>query len=173
MKTTSVLVPILAGTGLVFVWSAIHGANISASLKDILAGRAPTTPATDAALTTLETATSATQGVSTAPTQGLGTAPAGNRANGQLQAAARGWTGEQWTALDRLWSQESGWNNLAVNASSGASGIAQFLDATWATVGGSKTSDPTLQIRYGLDYIARRYGTPAAAWAHEQAQGWY
>ena len=54
-----------------------------------------------------------------------------------------------------------------------AYGIAQFLDSTWATVGGTKTSDPTLQIRYGLDYIAGRYGTPVAAWAHETAEGWY
>jgi hypothetical protein len=53
VKAISVLVPVLAGAGLVFVWSAIHGANISASLRDILAGRKPVEPLTDPALVTL------------------------------------------------------------------------------------------------------------------------
>src|SRR5262249_24617970 len=39
---------------------------------------------------------------------------------GQEMAAARGWIGDQWTALYQLWMHESGWNPAARNASSGA-----------------------------------------------------
>jgi hypothetical protein len=48
-------------------------------------------------------------------------------------------------------------------------------NSTWATVGGTKTSDPYLQGVYGQKYIAQRYGDPASAWAFWQAQSphWY
>ena len=29
------------------------------------------------------------------------------------------------------------------------------------------------QIDWGLGYIASRYGTPCAAWAHSESSGWY
>jgi len=168
MKTgISVLVVGAAGVGAVLIWSGLHGANASATLKDLLAGRAPLTP-TDPQLSN--------ELVFRAPPveEGVGTASSpANKANGRLQAAAYGWSeGPQWTALDRLWTRESGWDNTAQNPHSTAFGIAQFLDATWAKYG-PKTSDPTLQIRYGLAYIRDRYGSPVAAWAHETAQGWY
>lgn len=183
----SVLAVGLAGVGLVYVWSAVHGANITASLRDILAGRAPAAPGTDPDVTDLGRVVPSAGAVgSVAGNVGtniggavVGGAAGGvvgsaaNKANGQLQAAGYGWTGDQWTALDKLWTRESDWNNTAQNPHSTAYGIAQFLDATWAGVGGSKTSDPTLQIRYGLAYIKNRYGTPAAAWAHELSAGWY
>lgn len=35
----SILVVFLAGVGLVLIWSAVHGANLSSSVRDILAGR--------------------------------------------------------------------------------------------------------------------------------------
>lgn len=163
MKSPSVLVLGLVGAGGVLVWSATHGASVTSTLRDLLAGRVATA-GTDPALLTAEPG----------PTVQSGQTPAGgNRGNGQMQASAYGWTGAQWTALDQLWTRESGWNNTAQNPTSTAYGIAQFLDSTWATVGGSKTSDPTLQIQYGLAYIRQRYGSPTAAWAHEQQMGWY
>lgn len=176
MRGPSVLVIGVAGVGLVLVWSAVHGANVTSSLKDLLGGRSAGAPASDPALVTYSGPEAAVAtgagGAELGVAPGGGSSPAANRANGQLQAAGRGWTGDQWTALEKLWTQESGWNNLAQNPTSTAYGIAQFLDSTWSGYG-SKTSDPTLQIRYGLAYIAHRYGTPAAAWAHEVAQGWY
>ena len=169
MKSIPVLVAGLAGAGLVLVWSATHGANVTSTLRDLLSGRAATAPGTDPAQLALGD-TSGGVGAGAAARAALGGA---NRLNGQMQAAAYGWTGEQWTALDNLWTRESDWNPAALNPSSGAYGIAQFLDATWASVGGTRTPDPTLQIRYGLAYIQARYGSPAAAWAHEQSAGWY
>jgi len=77
---------------------------------------------------------------------------------GQSMAAARGWTGSQWDALYILWMRESGWNPGSVNRSSGACGIPQAYPC-------SKISDKSTrgQLQWGLDYIARRYGTPQAA----------
>ena len=46
-------------------------------------------------------------------------------------------------------------------------------NSTWATVGASKTSDPSAQIQAGLAYIAQRYGDPLNAQAFWQANGWY
>lgn len=158
------------GVALVLVWSGIHGANVSTTVKDLLAGRVPQPPADPGpAGTTFQDNTS---GATAIVGGAISHSAAANRANGQLQAAARGWTGAQWTALDRLWTRESGWNNVAQNPHSTAYGIAQFLDSTWAGYG-PKTSDPTLQIRYGLAYIANRYGDPVRAWAHETSAGWY
>ena len=91
----------------------------------------------------------------------------------QQMAAQRGWAGEQWSALDWIVQHESSWNPTAQNPTSTAYGLFQFLDSTWATVGASKTSDPSAQIQAGLAYIAQRYGNPLNAQAFWQANGWY
>lgn len=82
----------------------------------------------------------------------------------QQLAAQRGWTGNQWRDLDQLVAHESSWNPKAQNPTSSAYGLFQFLNSTWKGVGGHKTSDPTLQGKYGLQYIAQRYGNPSKAW---------
>lgn len=105
--------------------------------------------------------------------------PGGNQALAlQLASDMYGWGGTEWAALQKLWNRESGFNNHAKNASSGAYGIPQALPytkmpkAAWPeSAGGS--SDPTTQIKWGLTYIKGRYGTPTMAWAHEQANNWY
>ncbi|WJN63307.1 hypothetical protein [Streptomyces phage phiScoe54] len=84
---------------------------------------------------------------------------------GKAAAAKRGWTGAEWTALEDLWTRESGWNPHAQNPTSTAYGIAQFLDSTWASYGIDKTSDAARQIEAGLRYIEARYGKPSAALA--------
>lgn len=102
----------------------------------------------------------------------------GNQSIGQELASQMGWDGAEWTALQELWNRESGWNNHAKNASSGAYGIPQALPYTkmpklaWPESAGGK-SDPTTQIQWGLNYIKSRYGSPSMAWAHEQANSWY
>jgi uncharacterized protein YabE (DUF348 family) len=98
----------------------------------------------------------------------------GNRAIGQQMAAARGWTGSQWTCLEKLWTKESGWNHLAANPSSGAYGIPQALPGSkMGSAGSDWRTNPATQIEWGLGYIAGRYGTPCGAWSHSQAVNWY
>ena len=86
-----------------------------------------------------------------------------------------GWgSDDQWTALENLWTRESGWNYKAENPSSGAYGIPQSLPGSkMATVGKDWRTNPETQIRWGLDYIKARYGGPKRAWAHFQANNWY
>ena len=83
-----------------------------------------------------------------------------------------GW-GDQWSALRQLVMHESGFNNTAQNPNSTAYGMFQFLDGTWAGVGGRKTSDPWKQTQYGLRYIKNRYDDPNGAWDFWQAHNWY
>jgi hypothetical protein len=97
---------------------------------------------------------------------------------GQRMAAARGWTGSQWSCLDWLWTRESGWRNTADNTQSGAYGIAQALghgptDQYPAGPANPPESDPAAQIDWGLGYIAATYGSPCQAWQHETADDWY
>jgi uncharacterized protein YabE (DUF348 family) len=82
---------------------------------------------------------------------------------GQQLAAARGWTGDQWSSLYNLWERESGWNPSSHNLLSGACGIPQANPC-------SKIPDHSTagQIQWGLDYIAGRYGSPESAWAYWQ-----
>lgn len=101
------------------------------------------------------------------------TASAGsNAALGRQMAAARGWAGGQWTCLDELWTEESGWSATAANPSSDARGIPQNISG-WSA--GYMPGNAGQQITWGLDYIAGRYGTPCAAWAHEKSvsPNWY
>lgn len=98
-----------------------------------------------------------------------------NVALGKKMAAAAGWTGAQWSCLDALWTRESGWQAQVWNyGGSGAYGIPQSLPASkMAAAGADYMTDPATQIRWGLSYIAGRYGTPCGAWAHETSAGWY
>lgn len=93
---------------------------------------------------------------------------------GRTMAAAAGWTGPQWNALYALWQRESGWRWNALNPTSGAYGIPQSLPASkMASAGPDWRTNPATQIRWGLGYIAGRYGSPLAAWGHENRFGWY
>lgn len=97
-----------------------------------------------------------------------------NAAIGQRLAAARGWTGAQWQCLYDLWTKESNWNHLAQNPSSGAYGIPQSLPATkMASAGADWSTNPATQIRWGLNYIAGRYGSPCAANNFHISNNWY
>lgn len=74
-----------------------------------------------------------------------------------------------WTvdpAYHRLIRAESGWNPRAVNPSSGACGLHQFLPCR-------AFGSLRVQGDAGYRYIRARYGSPAAAWAHHRRNGWY
>ena len=85
-----------------------------------------------------------------------------------------GWSDYDWECLVKLWNRESGWNPNAVNKRSGACGIPQSLPCSKMAVEGTdyRTNYRT-QIRWGLKYIAGRYGSPSGAWKHSQWRGWY
>jgi hypothetical protein len=109
---------------------------------------------------------------------GGGAAPAG-AATGSIQAqmqaaaAARGWTGAEWTALYNVEKREANFDPNARNPSSGAYGLAQGITGpSWYAQYGGDLS-PQGQIRAMLNYITQRYGSPQGAWTHEQKFGWY
>lgn len=112
----------------------------------------------------------ATPAAPTAPAVEPGT----SRAIGLEMTLARGWGEDQFACLDALWTKESGWRVNAANPSSGAYGIPQSLPGSkMASAGADWQTNPATQISWGLGYIAGRYGTPCAAWAHSQARNWY
>jgi hypothetical protein len=93
---------------------------------------------------------------------------------GYRLAARRGWTGEQWTCLDELWTRESRWHVHVTNESSGAYGIPQALPAEkMAAAGGGWRDSATIQVSWGLSYIAANYGSPCNAWDHSEGHGYY
>lgn len=92
----------------------------------------------------------------------------------QIAADEFGWGGDQFSCLSSLWQKESGWNHQAYNDSSGATGIPQALPGSkMATAGADWQTNAATQIRWGLGYIERTYGSPCAAWGHSQAVNWY
>ena len=85
-----------------------------------------------------------------------------------------GWSSSQFSCLQPLWNAESGWNVSASNPSSGAYGIPQALPGSkMASAGADWQTSAATQIRWGLGYIRSVYGSPCAAWSHEEAYGWY
>ncbi|MBT2458759.1 transglycosylase SLT domain-containing protein [Streptomyces sp. ISL-86] len=80
----------------------------------------------------------------------------------------------QFAAFDKIISHESGWDHTATNASSGAYGLVQALPASkMASAGSDWKTNPATQIKWGLDYMNSRYGSPVGAWNFWQANHWY
>ena len=86
-----------------------------------------------------------------------------------------GFATSEMSALVPMWNKESGWRVSAQNPNSGAYGIPQALPSyRLASAGPDWRTDATTQIRWGLNYIGSRYGTPCNAWYEWQAHGgWY
>lgn len=98
------------------------------------------------------------------------------KAAAQLLLPEYGFSQEQWPCLDQLWIGESDWRWWVANPSSGAYGIPQSLPASkMATEGSDWRTNPVTQIRWGLDYIKRSYGTPCNALSVWQSRSphWY
>jgi membrane protein involved in colicin uptake len=82
--------------------------------------------------------------------------------------------GSQFACLEPLWGQESGWSVSASNPGSGAYGIPQALPGSkMGSAGPDWQTSAATQIKWGLQYIQSTYGSPCAAWSHEQSAGWY
>jgi resuscitation-promoting factor RpfB len=91
-----------------------------------------------------------------------------------MMAKDYGWGSDQLSCLVQMWDRESGWTTTATNPSTGAYGIPQALPGSkMASAGADWQTSAATQIKWGLGYIASRYGTPCGAWALWQSQGWY
>lgn len=157
-----------AGGGLLFLWSGMHGASVTGSLRDLLSGKQP-------AGSTVNPITGSAPASSGGSVAAQGGSPAGgntaNQAMGRMMAAAYGWgTGAEWTALNNIVMAESGWSATVTNPTSGAAGIAQKIDGFGA---GYESGNAPQQIAWLLSYIKGRYGDPVAAWRFHLANGWY
>jgi hypothetical protein len=98
----------------------------------------------------------------------------GNKALGCALMLEAGFGLDQMGCLDAMWTHESHWNEHAENSSSGAYGIPQALPASkMAAYGEDYLTNPVPQIRWGLNYIQSRYGSPCGAWDFWQAHNWY
>ena len=100
--------------------------------------------------------------------------PGSNKAIARQLLAQRGWgSSAQYSCLVQMWDRESGWQTDASNPS-GAYGIPQALPGSkMAAAGSDWQTNATTQIKWGLDYIAERYGTPCGAWGFWQAHDYY
>jgi hypothetical protein len=162
-------VALIAGGG-VLVFSGVENTPVADVFRTLARGKAPA-PGPQP-ITTESGTTGTPPGDTTAHNSGA----AANQAIAKVLAAPYGWsTGQEWADLVSLWNQESGWSNTAKNPQSGAFGIAQALPPTKYPAAGQESggSSATAQISWGLSYIKSVYGSPSAAWAHEQADNWY
>ncbi|MCP9957513.1 MULTISPECIES: transglycosylase SLT domain-containing protein [Streptomyces] len=93
----------------------------------------------------------------------------------EVQAIARQMVpGDQFQCFSNIVDHESSWNYRAENPSSGAYGLVQALPASkMATAGADWRTNPATQIKWGLNYMNDRYGSPCGAWSFWQANHWY
>ncbi|WP_327066034.1 transglycosylase SLT domain-containing protein [Kitasatospora sp. NBC_01302] len=97
------------------------------------------------------------------------TSPSGIRALAQSMVPAN-----QWTSFANIVSHESSWNFQATNPSSGSYGLGQALPASkMASAGSDWRTNPVTQIKWTLNYMNERYGSPNAAWSFWQSHHWY
>jgi hypothetical protein len=87
---------------------------------------------------------------------------------------AYGLSSSEFSCLDYIWTQESNWNVHADNPSSSAYGIPQALPGSkMASAGDNWENSAETQIRWGLGYIKKRYGTACNAAGFKHRAGWY
>jgi hypothetical protein len=167
----------MVATGGLFLWSGIKGTGVIATLQNVIQGHAPSTAQTSP----IDSGNPAGGNGDSAGDGGSGDTTAHDAGAQHNQNLARillapiGFTvGQNWQDLLKLWNQESGWNNTAVNPTSGATGIAQALPPTkMPRAAQAPQYNPAEQILWGGNYILQRYGDPSKAWAHEVQFGWY
>lgn len=115
------------------------------------------------------------KGGASSDSQAAGT-PGTGPVQDQVRAAfARyGWgDGDEWNSAAWIISHESGWNPTAVNPSSGAFGLAQFLGSTKDQYLPDNNPNPGVQGDAMARYIKDRYGDPKAAQQFWMAHNWY
>ncbi|MDN5382813.1 MULTISPECIES: transglycosylase SLT domain-containing protein [Streptomyces] len=93
----------------------------------------------------------------------------------EVQAIARSIVpADQFQCFSNIVQRESSWNYQATNPSSGAYGLVQALPGSkMASAGADWRTNPATQIKWGLNYMNERYGSPCGAWSFWQANHWY
>ena len=92
----------------------------------------------------------------------------------QIMANKYSWGEDQFSCYDSIIMRESRWIVSADNPRSSAYGIPQALPGKkMASFGADWRTNPATQIRWGLDYVHDRYGTPCRAWSFKRGHGWY
>jgi hypothetical protein len=159
---------------------AIQAAAVQAQLRQQAQARARKAAQARAAARAAAAAKAAKAAAKAKQAAQASSAPAAATPQGDPQQIAAGmlgsygWSSSQFSCLQPLWNQESGWSVTASNPTSGAYGIPQALPGSkMASAGADWQTSAATQIRWGLGYIQSTYGSPCAAWSHEQAYGWY
>ncbi|WP_405586873.1 transglycosylase SLT domain-containing protein [Streptomyces sp. NBC_01190] len=93
----------------------------------------------------------------------------------QVKAMAQQIVGSaQFMCFSNIVSHESGWDYTATNPSSGAYGLVQSNPGyKMASVAADWRTNPSTQIRWGLNYMNSRYGSPCGAWDYWQVHSNY
>ncbi|HEX6521746.1 MAG TPA: hypothetical protein VF070_17340 [Streptosporangiaceae bacterium] len=157
--------------------AAQQAAQRAAAAKQAQAAQAAQAPAKRAQQQAAQQATQASQQQSQQSAQQQTTKPAVTSSPEQIAQAMLsrfGWASDQMSCLLPLWQRESGWEVAAYNAGSGAYGIPQALPGSkMGSAGADWQTNAATHIKWGLGYIKEIYGSPCAAWAHEETDGWY
>jgi hypothetical protein len=75
--------------------------------------------------------------------------------------------------INKIWTGESRWNPRAGNPRK-AYGIPQaYPGSKMASFGSNWLTSPLTQVKWGLDYVARVYGSACRAYSFWKAHGWY
>jgi len=183
------------GVGTLLLWSSVMNKSVLTTLQDLVKGTQPTPGPKQSLLASTSVAGTVTTGVDNA------VATVDKNANypstsGSLQGYAKGllalhgWSG-QWDSFDAIEMQEAGWSPTVKNSSSGALGIAQALGHGTSSTSGSlgneyggyglsrdeaiqaNSGNGYMQLKWMMNYIASRYGSPNAAETFHLAHGWY
>jgi hypothetical protein len=162
--------------GIVFAYAGVKGYSPLKAFTNIVNGKHPNEGQNAMSLTN-PAAPSSTFGGGTF--SGGGT-PSKNQALAKQIAISMGhsdWTtGKIWSDWVSLWDGESGWNEKAYNSGSGATGIPQALPGNkMASAGADWKTNPATQIKWGIGYIADRYGNPSNAYSQwlSRSPHWY
>lgn len=160
--------------GIIFLYGGVKGYSPLKAFENLIQGKHPNENQSQTPLTASNP---------NVPNSGAGVFTGQANASGAqgiaqqlaIQMGHGDWTtGQQWTDWVALWNQESGWRWDATNPTSGAYGIPQALPADkMASAGADWQTNPATQIKWGIGYIAGRYGNPSNAEAHERANNWY
>lgn len=81
---------------------------------------------------------------------------------------------KQFSCLKTLWARESGWHYWKLNRYSGAYGIPQALPGSkMKSFGSDWKTNPITQVKWGINYVNKRYGSSCRALAFHNNNGWY